>query len=152
AGPEPAGFRDPPGGPLVVQGPLDHQHVVLHLDHDAVVGPTRHVPDPVGRLLADHPRVGHGGLADAVGHRDVGRHVRPHIAHGQVRGREAADALLDAGRELHPVEVAILRVAHLHRRVAHTGLESTASTLVTSPRSSSVALTRYRPGTAKAIV
>ena len=61
-----ARLRDDRERPLVVQRALHDDHVVLHLDHHAVVRAAGHIPHPIGRLLARHPRVGIGRLADGV--------------------------------------------------------------------------------------
>jgi hypothetical protein len=137
---------------FVVEGTLDHADIVLHLDDHAVVRAPGQIPDAESGLLRDDARVGHRGLAHVVRHRHVGRGIGLDVTHGQVERGKPPDALADPHGDLHPAEIAIVRVDELGRRVAGHGVGPHGIDLPIRPASSRVALAMNRPGEVKAIV
>ena len=100
-------------GALVVEWRLHDDHVVLHLDSDAVVAAAGEVPDAVGHFLVRHARVGPHGLLDRFGHLDVDGCVRPDLVHGELEPGRARGRLRNLHRKLHTAEVLVVRVPDL---------------------------------------
>ena len=95
-------------GARVVQRRLHQHQVVRHFDGYAVVRAAGHEPDAVGHLFGDHALT---LVARRVRHRERGDgHVGLHVPDREVEHRMAARGLADAGRELHPAEIAVVAV------------------------------------------